>query len=182
MGRPIGKRIEDAIIARLSDDTYGLNVWLEQVAPDYGLDASELTFDFGEDSTQFFVGITSTSDVLADEDVTFPTLSLTINRSVNENKTQGPTGVFSGTVLATLQIEIDWEQENAKARTSDRANCYEEALYACFCNFERTYRWVPGNGIVFARDLAVNRGPLRQGAKNLAQLLTVQMPFELEAR
>jgi hypothetical protein len=182
MGMPISELIENVISVRLADPVYGINAQVLKISTDYGLAAGDLYIDFSDNSAQWFIGLQDPDAMLEDEEVVFPNISLMVQRSENTNATQGPSGNFSGILTANIYLAISHSKEKLGRVSTKASNCYEEAFYTCFCSREYGLRWVPGGGVVFARNLSVTRTPIRDGAENRIQIMVITMDFDIEVQ
>jgi hypothetical protein len=183
---PISGRAEQAILARLSDATYGFNAQLDAIAASYGLEAEDWYLDFSETSENVFVGTDPEDAEL--EDVQYPNCLIEVRRNTNRNHTRGPNGIFSGDIVARIIFDLPWEAEKLPRISTAPANMVEEAMYACFCSSVsgsgggRLRIWTPGNNLVWAADMQCDRTSWRTGGPNWLQALNFALTFVYEAR
>ncbi len=106
--------VEDAIIARLSDDLLGFNARFDQIQSakaKYGA-LNPPSFDFSDSSQNFNTGRVPLAQLVASSAFTFPYIMVDVPRGANAQGAQLISFMeYSGGVVAEIEVLVSFQQE-----------------------------------------------------------------------
>ena len=167
-----GKLIRNAIVARLSDDTSGLNALLSAHAVEHGV--SPFAIDFTAKSNNFRMAFIDPIALRSSSAIKFPLVALYQTRTTNEDLQKFHT--FSGTTTISMDVHYEYIGQSVPYDTESSADLIDKVVKTVM-NTTSNQNW--GLEIVYGGQLAAIRLPLAASQKGWLQTLRYQFVFEV---
>jgi len=182
MSFPISSEVLSQIYTRMADDNYGLNTTFNSLATGYSLTqrfAINFTADAVGSSNNFVMADVDPGEWQKASSFRYPLVTLFVDYSENENLQKFH--MFSGTIVAGLNIFVEWTQTRIGLEFEKYTNCVEEAVYTVMNRargaFQGDQDW--GRLAVYNGNLQLKKSRLQRGASFWIQALQFRATFEL---
>ncbi|HXJ41098.1 MAG TPA: hypothetical protein VNH18_17580 [Bryobacteraceae bacterium] len=167
--------VEDAILARASDETDGLNPMIRQFAQQFGIaDPERYVIDFTPASKQLLQGEIDPAD-LADTSATkYPQFHVWVKGSIDQADEIG--SEFSGIITAQVRLLLSWRGGDAMKVQYDKvARCFVAAMGSAFNRNQHGEYASPALPLPFS----FMRTPITRSEENWGQGILYTMPFRV---
>lgn len=177
MSWQLDRKLRQAVIDKLADETTGFNATMASIAPTAEVDPFEINFDL-QTTANFFLG-TFALENLTDEMLSrLPLMAVSSQQAINLRLRKAFT--FSGEASAGIQTIIDWPGENQDFETL--IDVVEESFLKIFnVPDEPTQAW--GDGIVYDGQISFTRsGLIGSSVSRWVRILDTAMQFHVDVK